>query len=199
MPTSDGGKGRSSFLLFDARRDRGLVLPWDACRLLGRSHRAALWSTRRPPSSRSTCWRSARLPAPSQVCALPPSHQSSGSSATLPSTAAPRECRTRARASGTISAGTLAGRSGSPTSPGSTVWWEAWTPRPPSTRSTRRTSRPAACPFPSPAPWPRRSEITRVHDEAAVGVRAGPQRPPLPRLAPARRELVPATPVRLHR
>ena len=88
-----------------AAKGAPLPSPWDACRLLGCSHRAALWSTLRPPSSRSTCWRLARLAAPSQVCALPPSHRSSGFSATLPSTAAARECRARARASGTIAAG----------------------------------------------------------------------------------------------
>ena len=55
----------------------------------------------------------------------------------------------------------------------------------------------ATCPPPVPKPSTVAKAVLKL--EYTTKARAGPQRPPLPRLAPARRELVPARPVRLHR
>ena len=130
-----------------------------------------------------------------------------------------RVTHTRARVSGATPAGTLGGRLGSPTSPASTVWWQAWTTLQHTTRSTRRTSRPAGLPRPRPqaencvqgAPQARQTD--RQTDTVCLSVcRLDYTTKRLSTCAPDRNELrcrawyqrvarlrVQATPVRLHR
>ena len=184
MPTSDGGKGRTSFLLFVARRDRGLSCPgthaacWASAterrcgRRVDRLRRAQPAGDRHACPHRRRCVRYLRVINPADPAPRCPAQRRRASAAQGQGQAArsPLALWRGARAVQPRPARPSGGKHGRLVHPRRDL------------RGVRRDLPPARSQAQHRG---RGAPKTRVHDEAAVGVRAGPQRPPLPRLVSA--------------